>query len=61
MAIEFSDRDRVSLFIAVCDVDRVQSDIINQYTEQLKPDFQSYQIFEQLELRSPTSLEKSGI
>ena len=22
MAIEFSDRDRVSLFIAVCDVDR---------------------------------------
>jgi tetratricopeptide (TPR) repeat protein len=44
MAIEFSDRDRVSLFIAVCDVDRVQSDIINKYTEQLKPDFQSYQI-----------------
>jgi tetratricopeptide (TPR) repeat protein len=44
MAIEFSDRDRVSLFIAVCDVDRVQSEIINKYTEQLKPDFQSYQI-----------------
>jgi hypothetical protein len=38
MVIEFSDRDRVSLFIAVCDVDRVQSDIINKYTEQLKPD-----------------------
>jgi tetratricopeptide (TPR) repeat protein len=44
MAIEFSDRDRVSLFIAVCDIDRVQSDIINKYTEQLKPDFESYQI-----------------
>jgi tetratricopeptide (TPR) repeat protein len=44
MAIEFSDRDRVSLFIAVCDVDRVQSEIINKYTEQLKPDFRSYQI-----------------
>jgi tetratricopeptide (TPR) repeat protein len=44
MAIEFSDRDRVSLFIAVCDVDRVQSEIISRYTEQLKPDFESYQI-----------------
>jgi tetratricopeptide (TPR) repeat protein len=44
MAIEFSDRDRVSLFIAVCDVDLVQSQIINKYTEQLKPDFQSYQV-----------------
>ncbi len=44
MAIEFSDRDRVSLFITVCDVDLVQSQIINKYTEQLKPDFQSYQI-----------------
>jgi tetratricopeptide (TPR) repeat protein len=44
MAIEFSDRDRVSLFIAVCDVDRVQADIINKYTEQLEPDFQAYQI-----------------
>jgi tetratricopeptide (TPR) repeat protein len=44
MAIEFSDRDRVSLFIAVCDVDLVQSQIIDKYTEQLKPDFQSYQV-----------------
>jgi tetratricopeptide (TPR) repeat protein len=44
MAIEFSDRDRVSLFIAVCDVDRVQAEIINKYTEQLKPDFKAYQI-----------------
>ena len=44
MAIEFSDRDRVSLFIAVCDVDRIQSQIISKYTEQLKPEFQAYQI-----------------
>ena len=41
MAIEFSSRDRVSLFIAVCDVDRVQQDIINRYTEQLNPEFQA--------------------
>ena len=41
MAIEFSSRDRVSLFIAVCDVDRVQQDIINRYTEQLSPEFQA--------------------
>jgi tetratricopeptide (TPR) repeat protein len=44
MAIEFSDRDRVSLFIAVCDVDLTQSNIIDRYTEQLKPDFRAYQI-----------------
>jgi tetratricopeptide (TPR) repeat protein len=44
MAIEFSDRDRVSLFIAVCDFDLTQSKIINSYTEQLKSDFRIYQI-----------------
>jgi tetratricopeptide (TPR) repeat protein len=44
MAIEFSDRDRVSLFIAVCDVDLTQSNIISKYTEQLKPDFRAYQV-----------------
>jgi hypothetical protein len=44
MAIEFSDRDRVSLLIAVCDVDRVQSQIISKYTEQLRPQFQAYQV-----------------
>jgi tetratricopeptide (TPR) repeat protein len=44
MAIEFSDRDRVSLFIAVCDFDLTQSKIINRYTEQLKSDFRLYQI-----------------
>jgi tetratricopeptide (TPR) repeat protein len=44
MAIEFSDRDRVSLFIAVCDFDLTQSKIINRYTEQLKSDFRIYQI-----------------
>ena len=44
MAIEFSDRDRVSLFIAVCDFDLTQSKIINRYTEQLKSDFHTYQV-----------------
>jgi Flp pilus assembly protein TadD len=44
MAIEFSDRDRVSLFIAVCDFDLTQSNIINKYTEQLKSDLRIYQI-----------------
>jgi tetratricopeptide (TPR) repeat protein len=44
MAIEFSDRDRVSLFIAVCDVDLTQSNIISKYTKQLEPDFRAYQI-----------------
>jgi tetratricopeptide (TPR) repeat protein len=44
MAIEFSDRDRVSLFIAVCDFDLTQSKIISRYTEQLKSDFQIYQV-----------------
>ncbi len=44
MAIEFSDRDRVSLLIAVCDADRIQAQIINKYTEQLKTKFQAYQI-----------------
>jgi tetratricopeptide (TPR) repeat protein len=44
MAIEFSDQDRVSLFIAVCDFDLTQSKIINRYTEQLKSDFRIYQI-----------------
>jgi tetratricopeptide (TPR) repeat protein len=44
MAIEFSDQDRVSLFIAVCDFDLTQSKIINRYTEQLKSDFHTYQV-----------------
>jgi tetratricopeptide (TPR) repeat protein len=44
MAIEFSDRDRVSLFIAVCDFDLTQSKIINRYAEQLKSDFHTYQV-----------------
>jgi hypothetical protein len=44
MAIEFSDRDRVSLFIAVCDVDLIQAQIISRYTEQLKAEFRAYQI-----------------
>jgi Tetratricopeptide repeat len=44
MAIKFSDRDRVSLFIAVCDFDLTQSKIINRYTEQLKSDFHTYQV-----------------
>jgi tetratricopeptide (TPR) repeat protein len=44
MAIEFSDRDRVSLFIAVCDFDLTQLKIINRYTEQLKSDFHTYQV-----------------
>jgi hypothetical protein len=44
MAIEFSDRDRVSLLIAVCDFDLTQSKIINRYTEQLKSDFPEYQV-----------------
>ena len=44
MAIEFSDRDRVSLFIAVCDFDLTQSKIISRYTEQLKSDFHTYQV-----------------
>ncbi len=44
MALEFSDRDRVNLFIAVCDVDQTQSKIINRYTEQLIQDFYTYKI-----------------
>ena len=44
MAIEFSNPDRVSLFIAVCDIDRVQQETIEKYTEQLSPDFRAYQV-----------------
>jgi tetratricopeptide (TPR) repeat protein len=44
MAIEFSDRDRVSLFIAVCDVDLVQSETIARYTKQLESAFRSYEV-----------------
>jgi tetratricopeptide (TPR) repeat protein len=43
MAIEFSDRDRVSLFIAVCDVDLIQAQIISRYTEKLVG-FHAYQV-----------------
>ena len=44
MAIEFSNPDRVSLFIAVCDVDRVQQETIDRYTQQLSSDFRAYQV-----------------
>jgi tetratricopeptide (TPR) repeat protein len=44
MAIEFSSRDRVSLFIAVCDFDLVQQAIIDRYTNQLSPEFRAYRV-----------------
>ena len=44
MAIEFSNPNRVSLFIAVCDVDQVQQETIDRYTKQLSPDFRAYQV-----------------
>jgi hypothetical protein len=44
MAIRFSDTDRLNIFIAVCDQQTIQNEIIDRYTAELQSGFHCHQL-----------------